>query len=117
MAKKRLNKKVALIGSAIFIFLVLAAIGVILYLSRDPEPFIKDGDAAVKAAREAIDEQIKGEEYNRAERNYHKARSLAKTDALRINVLFKLAEKEKSIIGLNAIIIRHGVWQKPMRLG
>ena len=111
MAKKRLNKKVALIGSAVFVFLVLAAIGVILYLSRDPEPFIKDGDAAVKAAREAIDEQIKGKEYNRAERNYHKARSLAKTDALRINVLFKLADvyletdRWRNVLGCwNAII-------------
>lgn len=92
MAKKRLNKKVALIGSAVFVFLVLAAIGVILYLSRDPEPFIKDGDAAVKAAREAVDEQIKEEEYQRAERNYFKARSLAKTDSLRTKILFKVAD-------------------------
>ena len=92
MARKRLNKKVALIGSVVFVFIVLAAIAAILYLSRDPEKFIKDGDAAVKLAREATDEQIKQEEYKRAEHNYLKARSLARTDSVRIDVLFKLVE-------------------------
>ena len=92
MAKKRLNKKAALIGSAVFVFLVLGAIGVILYLSRDPEKFIKAGDAAVKTAHEATDEQIKKEEYKSAERNYHKARGLAKTDSLRMELLFKLVD-------------------------
>lgn len=92
MAKKRLNKKVALIGSVVFVFIVLAAIAAILYLSRDPEKFIKDGDAAIKLAREATDEQIKQEEYKRAEHNYLKARSLAKTDSVRIDVLFKLVD-------------------------
>ena len=42
MAKKRLNKKVALIGSAIFMLIVFVAIAVIFHLSRDPEKFIKD---------------------------------------------------------------------------
>jgi hypothetical protein len=58
MAKKRLNKKVALIGSGIFVLLILLAIGVILHLSRDPETFIKDGDAAIKTAREITDEKL-----------------------------------------------------------
>jgi len=112
MAKKRLNKKVALIGSGVFVFLVLDAIGVILYLSRDPEPFIKDGDAAVKAAREATDERIKEQEYERAERNYAKARSLAKTDSLRIEILFKAADmyiamdRWRNVVGCWAEIIR-----------
>ncbi|MBW8039336.1 MAG: hypothetical protein FVQ85_04995 [Planctomycetes bacterium] len=90
MAKKRLNKKVALIGSGIFVLLFLVAIGVILHLSRDPEKFIKDGDAALMAARDVIDEQIKKETYERAERNYHKARSLVKADSRKIEILFKL---------------------------
>jgi tetratricopeptide (TPR) repeat protein len=68
------------------------AIGVILHLSRDPEEFIKDGDAAIKTAREIIDEETKEETYKRAERNYHKARSLAKTDSLKIKILFKLVD-------------------------
>jgi len=92
MARKRLNKKVALIGSLVFVLLVFVAIGAFLYLSRDPVKFIKDGDAALIAAREATDEEIKEETYKRAERNYHKARSLAKTDFHRIEILFKLVE-------------------------
>ncbi len=92
MAKKRLNKKVVLIGSVIFVFLVLAAILVFLHLSRDPEKFVRDGDVAVKAADEAIDEEIKAEKYKEAERNYHRARARAKTDSLRIEVLFRLVD-------------------------
>ena len=90
MAKKRLNKKVALIGSGVFVLLFLVAIGVILHLSRDPEKFIKDGDAAIVTAREMTDEKIKEETYKRAENNYHKARNLAKTDSQRIEIMFKL---------------------------
>ncbi|MFA5238102.1 MAG: tetratricopeptide repeat protein [Phycisphaerae bacterium] len=92
MARKRLNKKVALIGSLVFVFFVLAAILVFLYLSRDPEKFIKDGDVALAAAREATDAQIKEDEYKKAEHSYLKARSLAKTDSLKIEMLFKLAD-------------------------
>ncbi len=92
MAKRRLNKKVALVGSVVFVFFVLGAILLFLYLSQNPEKFIKDGDAAVKAARKAVDEQIKEQEYKRAERSYYKASALAKTDALKIEMLFKLVD-------------------------
>ncbi len=92
MARKRLNKKVALIGSLVFVFLALAVILLFLYWGRDPEPFIRDGDAAMKAADEATDEQIKEEEYERAERSYHKARSLEKTDSRKVEMLFKLVD-------------------------
>ena len=92
MAKKRLNKKVALIGSAVFVLLILVAIVVILRLSGDPEELIRDGDAMIIAARKATDEKIKEEAYKKAENNYHKARSLAKNDSLRIDMLFKLVE-------------------------
>lgn len=92
MARKRLNKKVALIGSVIFVFLTLGAILLFLYLSRDPEKFIKDGDASLMAAREATDKEIKEKEYKRAAYCYHKARSLAKTDSLKIEMLFNLAD-------------------------
>ena len=92
MARKRPNKKVALVGSAFFVFVVLVVIAFILYLSRDPEKFIRDGDMAIKAAREAADEEVKTEKYKQAERSYHKARSLAKTDSLRVEMLFKLAD-------------------------
>lgn len=92
MARRRLNKKVALIGSVVFVFLILGAILLFLYLSRDPQKFIKDGDAALMAAHEAVDKQIKEQEYKRAEHSYHKARSLAKTDSLKIEILFKLVD-------------------------
>ena len=92
MAKKRLNKKVALIGSVAIAFLALVVILLFLRWAQKPEPFIKDGDAAVKAAREAVDEQIKEQEYQRAERNYFKARSLAKTDSLRTEIIFKIVD-------------------------
>ena len=94
MAKKRLNKKVALIGSAVLIVLGLA---VIVYFAlvlglRGPETFIEDGDAAIKAAHEATDEQTKAEEYEKAERNYRRAFGLARDDSLRIKMLFKLVD-------------------------
>ncbi|GAH15351.1 unnamed protein product, partial [marine sediment metagenome] len=69
------------IGSMVFVFLVLGAIGVILYLSRDPERFIKAGDEALLA-----------KDYKSAAQNYHKARNLAKTDSLRIETLLKLVD-------------------------
>lgn len=92
VARRRLNKKVALIGSVIFVFFILGAILLFLYLSRDPQKFIKDGDAALVSARQATDKEIKEKEYKRAERSYHKARSLAKTDSLKVEMLFKLAD-------------------------
>jgi len=113
MARKRLNKKVALIGSLVFVFLALAAILLFLYWGRDPEPFIRDGDAAVKAADEAIDEQIKEEEYKRAVRSYHKARSLAKTDSRKVEMLFKLVDV---YIKTNLWRNVHGGWNKIIQL-
>ncbi len=92
MARKRLNKKVALVGSAVFVLAVLAAIAFVLHLSRDPEKFISDGDAALKEARQQTDEEAKTEKYKLAERSYHKARALAKTDSLKVEMLFKLAD-------------------------
>lgn len=101
MAKKRLNKKVAIIGSAVFTLLVLAAIGVILYLSQEPGKFIKDGDTARLAKN-----------YQEAERNYKRAFSRARTDSLKIEIYFKLvdmyieADKWRDVIGCWNGIIR-----------
>jgi tetratricopeptide (TPR) repeat protein len=92
MARKRLNKKVAIIGSAVFVSLILSSIALVLYMSRDPEGYVKDGDAALKAAREATDDQLKTEEYKRAERNYQRANGLAKNDNFKVEMLFKLSE-------------------------
>jgi len=81
MAKKRLNKKVALTGLVIFVLLVLGAIGIILRLTGDPEKFTKDGDAALQQKN-----------YEVAERNYLRARARADSDELRVKILFKLAD-------------------------
>ncbi|MHC4622894.1 MAG: tetratricopeptide repeat protein [Planctomycetota bacterium] len=92
MAKRRLNKKVLLVGSAVFAVVILLLILVILRLSQSPDKFIEYGDAALKAAREASDEDTKAEQYGAAKRNYFKANSLAKSDLAKIEILFKLAD-------------------------
>jgi len=91
MAKKRLNKKVALIGSIVFLLFVLAIIVVFFHLDRDPDKFIKDGDAAWLA-----------KDYKKAQRDYLKAHRFAKTGSLRKEILFKLAD----------VYIQTGQWPK-----
>ncbi len=91
MAKKRLNKKVALIGSIVFLLFVLAIIVVFFHLDRDPDKFIKDGDAAWLA-----------KDYKKAQQDYLKAHRFAKTGSLRKEILFKLAD----------VYIQTGQWPK-----
>jgi len=79
MAKRRLNKKVALVGLAIFVVVALGAIWAILYLSRDPEPFIEDGNAALLA-----------KDYKKAEISFRNAYQRAKDDSLREEIFLKL---------------------------
>ncbi len=92
MAKKKLNKKVAMIGSGFFLIVILAVIGIVLYLSRDPHKLILDGDTAAKAALQATDEEQRKELFNEAERNYKKSFVLAKTDELKIETLYRLSD-------------------------
>ncbi|MHC4104479.1 MAG: hypothetical protein ACYSR9_06025, partial [Planctomycetota bacterium] len=92
MANRRLNKKVALIGSAFFAFFALGAILVILQLSGDPQEFIKDAQTALTVARQATDEQIKQQNYDKAESSFRGAYARAKTDSLRQEVLFKMVD-------------------------
>jgi tetratricopeptide (TPR) repeat protein len=86
MARKRLNKKVALVGSACLLLLILIAVAAILHFTGDPEAFIKDGDVAWQA-----------KDYDAAIRSYQKAYQLAKSDSLKIELLFKLAELYREI--------------------
>lgn len=79
--RKRLNKKVALTGTMIVLLIVLAAVLVVLRLSRDPQKFIDDGDAAWAV-----------QDYEAAQRHYVRAYGLAKEDPMKKEVLFKLAE-------------------------
>jgi tetratricopeptide (TPR) repeat protein len=92
MAMRRLNKKVAFIGSAVVILLLLAVIAVVLRLGQNPEEFIKDAEIALKAARQATDEQVKEQNYKKAIQSFRSAFGRAKTDSLREEVLFKLAD-------------------------
>ena len=92
MARKRLNKKVALLGSVVFMVLVVAAIGLILYLNRDPQKFIADADALVVAAQKATDADTREDLFKQAETSYYKAHGLAKTDSAKIDILFKAAD-------------------------
>ncbi len=92
MANRRLNKKVALIGSVIVTVFIVVVILVILHLSRDPAEFIKDAEAALQAARQATDEQIKQQNYDRAQSSFRGAYASAKTNPLREEILFKMVD-------------------------
>ena len=81
MSRQRLNKKVALIGSLIFLILMVAAIVVITKLNQEPDKFIKDVDTARLL-----------KDYEKAQHNYLKAHKFAKTGSLRKEILFKLAD-------------------------
>jgi tetratricopeptide (TPR) repeat protein len=78
---KRLNKKVVLIGSAVLLLVALVAVVAVLRLSRNPEKFVSDGDAAWQA-----------KDYDKARRSYMRAYQLARSDQLKIDMLFKLAD-------------------------
>lgn len=102
MARKRLNKKVAIIGSLIFAFIVFVAIGAFLYLSRDPEKFIRDGDAALLAG-----------DYEEAALSYNKARVRAKSDPLKVELLFKIADAYINIDRWNNVL---GCWNRVVQI-
>jgi len=81
MARRRLNKKVALIGSTVLLLATMTAVVVILRLSRDPAQFIGDGDAAWAA-----------KDYEAARKNYARAYGYSRSAAEKIDLLFKLAD-------------------------
>ena len=83
MAKK-LNKKIAIIGSLIFAVLILGVIVVLLNLSRDPHKYIRDAETALA---------LKEPDYKAAEKAYGQAFAYAKKNIqLKIDILFKLAD-------------------------
>ncbi len=89
---RRLNKKVAFIGSAVVVFLLLAVIAVVLRLGQDPEEYIRDAEAALELARQATDERVKEQNYKRAIQSFRSAYGRAQTDSLREEVLFKMVD-------------------------
>ena len=81
MARRRLNKKVALMGSTVFLILAMLGVVVILRLTRDPAQFIADGDAAWAAC-----------DYESARRNYLEALNRTPASEDQIELYFKLAD-------------------------
>ena len=92
MAIGRLNRKVAFIGFAVIALLLLAIIVVVPRLGQDPKEFISDAELAIKAAREATDEQTKEESYKKAVRSFRNAYDRAKTDSLREEILLSMLD-------------------------
>ncbi|UCD50758.1 MAG: hypothetical protein JSW27_24950 [Phycisphaerales bacterium] len=81
MARRRLNKKVALLGSAVLAILALGAVLVILRLTRDPAQFVADGDAAWAV-----------QDYEAARRNYQQALGLTRNAEEKLELYFRLAD-------------------------
>jgi tetratricopeptide (TPR) repeat protein len=81
MAKKKLNKKVAIIGSIVLVVFLLAVVVVVLRFGKDPSKFLADAETALAQ-----------NDYQSAERNYRQAYGCAKDDELKIDILFKLAD-------------------------
>jgi tetratricopeptide (TPR) repeat protein len=79
--RRRLNKKVALLGTTVLLLSALAAVCLILRLNRDPAPLIADGDAA-RAAHD----------YQTARESYTRAYGLMRSSEGKIDLLFKLAD-------------------------
>jgi len=98
---KRVNKKVAIIGSLVLALLVMAAIVVILNFSRDPQKYIADAEASLALAEP---------DYKAAGKAYGQAFVYAKNDIdLKINILFKLADM---YINMNEWRKAAGCWNK-----
>ncbi|MCH7559497.1 MAG: tetratricopeptide repeat protein, partial [Planctomycetes bacterium] len=85
----------------------------ILNLSRDPEKFIKDAEAALKAAHQATDEQIKKQNYERAESRFRGAYARAKTNPLREEILFKMVDMYLEIKEWSYVL---GCWDEIIRI-
>ena len=80
---KRLNKKVAIIGSLVLAMLIMASIVAILRLSRSPQKYLADAQAALA---------LKEPDYKTAEKAYGMAFAYAKKNIeLKIDILFKLS--------------------------
>ncbi len=81
MARKKLNKKVAMVVAALLVFFVVVAIWFILSHSKDPMKFLDDARAYVEQ-----------NDYEQAERNYGRAFGCSKKTDLKIDILFEISE-------------------------
>jgi tetratricopeptide (TPR) repeat protein len=113
MLQRRLNKKVALIGSGVFMLVLLAAIAVVLQLGQDPQEAMADAEAALQAAKEAVTEQEKQENYKRAEHAFRRAYGGAKNNTLRKELLFKMVDMYLETGEWNYVL---GCWEQIIKL-
>jgi Tfp pilus assembly protein PilF len=102
MAKKRLNKKVAIIGFIVLVIIVFAGIVLFLGLSRDPEKYLRDGEEVAVEAALAENPEQEEELYSRAETLFAKARKYTKDDESKVEILFKIVD----------MFIEAGDWDK-----
>ncbi|MGA2915127.1 MAG: tetratricopeptide repeat protein [Sedimentisphaerales bacterium] len=85
---KRLNKKVAIIGSLAIAVIALLVIIALLYLSRSPEKYLADAQAQLALAQP---------DYNAVEKAYKQAFGYARKNIdLKIDILFKLSDMYNS---------------------
>ncbi|MFH1615668.1 MAG: tetratricopeptide repeat protein [Planctomycetota bacterium] len=98
MARKKLNKKTAIIGSLALAILMVIAILILLRLGQDPEKFISDAQAAFAA-----------KDYKEAEENYKKAYGHADDLEKQIEIAFMLAD---FYVDINDWEHAPGVWNK-----
>ena len=92
MMNRRLNKKVALIGSGVFLLLVFAAIAVILQLGQSAEEYIRDAETALQTARNAEDKPSKEQNYERAKRSFQRAYGKAGSNSAREEILSQMVD-------------------------
>ena len=97
---KRLNKKVAIIGSIVLAMLIMAAIVVMLKLSRNPEKYLADARAAASLTEP---------DYKTAEKAYKQAFGYTKGKEGKIDILFELADM---YLGMNEWAKVYGCWNQ-----
>lgn len=101
---KRLNKKVAIIGSLVLAMLIMAAIVVMLKLSRNPEKYLVDARAATSLAEP---------DFKVAEKSYRLAFIYTKDKQGKIDILFELADM---YLGVNEWPKVYGCWNQIINL-
>ena len=91
--KKKLNKKVAIIGSILLAGFLLIAIVAILHFMKDPDKFLADAQAALTEAQAALaadDGETAEQAYANVERNFKEAFGCTKNENLKIDILFTI---------------------------
>jgi len=78
--RRRVNKKVALLGTTVLLLFTVAAVAVLLRLNCNPAPLIADGDAARAAG-----------DYKTAIDDFRRAYGLTRSAEGKIDLLVKLA--------------------------